>query len=100
VHYRLSSRAEKAQLVRRAPALSLVDAVQIELRAWHLEILRSRSPLLVLSDSGPSSHHEALAREHAYKHTLYSRGFGEITLSFLRQAVPVQLSLRGDLHHP
>ena len=87
VHYRFIDREEQVQLVRRAPALSLVAAVQVDLRAWHLEILRSRSPLLVLSEIAPSSHYEDLAREHSFNHSLYTRGIGEVSFSFIRQAM-------------
>jgi aminopeptidase len=87
VHYRFTDRDEQNQLLRRAPALSLVAAVQVDLRAWYLEILRSRSPLLVLSDSSPSKQYKDLACQHSYKHDLYARGLGEISFSFMEQAV-------------
>jgi hypothetical protein len=87
VHYRFITLEERDQLIRRASADSLKDAIEVDLRSWHLEILRSRSPLVVLSDIAPSGHHERLARKHATQYDLYIRGFGEIAFGFMRQVL-------------
>lgn len=87
VHYRIIDMEEQAQLIRRARGTTVVEATQVHIRSWYLEILRSRSPLLVLSEIGPSNHYERLARDYPDNHRLFLQGLSDIGLSYMRQAV-------------
>ena len=93
VHYRIIDMDEQAQLVRRASPAAIVDTTQVDIRSWHLEILRSRSPLLTLSEIGASSHYEQLVREHPTNHGIFLRGLGEIGRAFMHQTIELGQSV-------